>query len=157
MYFPVSPKSIGLDSQPAWQFLFIFTILSPSPFLPSRIYFHIFIFHICHIFMFDLIILTFASMYHQPEPDIYTFIPNHHLHIYTFTSIHSHLYSFFYLPFFHLFNFSCTALSNPLIFSPSSNDWSGITMEEICKEEFYIHTYINSIKTSKKAWLIEVA
>ena len=151
MYFPESSQSIGLNSQPAWQFSFIFTILSPFPLLPSHIYFHIFIFHICYIFMFDLIILTFASMYYQPEPDIYTFyslpcltfftfIPNH-LHIYTFTSIRSHVYSFFYFPFLHLFNFFCTALSNPLIFSPSNNEWSGITAEEICKE-FYIHILI---------------
>ena len=95
MYLPVSHYYHGMSiTQFVFFFfvpIFIFTILSPSPFLPSHIYFHIFIFHICHIFMFDLIILIFASMYYQPEPNIYifyslAFIPNH-LHIYTFTFI----------------------------------------------------------------------
>ena len=66
-------------------------------------------YHICHIFMSDLIILTFASMYYQPEPNIYTFyslafIPSH-LHIYTFTSIHSHVYSFFLFSIFTFIQF----------------------------------------------------
>ena len=68
-----------------------------------------------------------------------------HLSIITFTPILSHLsilistpFLFSIFPFFHLFNFFCTAL-----FSHLNNNWPGITAKEMCKvEEFYIHILI---------------
>ena len=58
MYFPVSHYYHGMPIAcfvfSSFVPIFIFTILSPSPFLPSHIYFHIFIFNF-YIYSFQLL------------------------------------------------------------------------------------------------------